>query len=302
MEPRSSAEPTREFFRARYLLASAAALLVYLAVLAIVPTPWLEAPFGIFLLLLAPGYALASLLFPGASSLHWSIQVALTAGLSVTFNVLLGLLPLALHAGLPPAVFAGAAFILTLWALAVRLRAAEQGAEGLRTIASQAFGLSGFSRRERGGAYALLAATAVVLLLIAYLASTHPNVHPGIALALEGPGGAGTAIPSGGAVGEVLAVWVSITNNASAQPLVLKVQSVNLSAAPAPFHLVPWTQPLRLGNATQSSDAFNLLPDQTYTLNFTFTYTFAGTYAIALDLTDAAGTTLRTAEFSAVIR
>ncbi|HEV2165598.1 MAG TPA: DUF1616 domain-containing protein [Thermoplasmata archaeon] len=302
MEPGPATEAAREFFRSGYLLASALTLLVYLGVLAIAPTPLLEAPLGLYLLLFAPGYALASLLFPGRISLPWPVYFAFSAGLSVSFNILLGLVPLARHAGLPPALFASAAFLVSLVALAVRLQSEGHGVDRLRKTASGALGMSGFSRGQRGGAYGLLAATAIVLAVIVFLAASHPNVHPGIALALTGPDGTVAALPAGGPIGGVLSVWVTITNNATAQQLVLEVQSLNLSTVQTQFHVVPWTLPLRLANATQSSDAFNLQPDQTYTLNLTFQYSYGGTYSVSVYLADATGTTLRTSAFSVAIR
>ncbi|HEV2520248.1 MAG TPA: DUF1616 domain-containing protein [Thermoplasmata archaeon] len=302
MTPGPPVEPSREFFRSEYLTASAAALLAYLAVLAIAPVPILEAPLGAFVLLFAPGYAIAALLFPGRPAFPWPVSFAASAGLSVTFNVLLGLLPLARHAGLPPALFASTAFVLTLVALGVRLRGEEGADERIWQVATRALAMPGFSRRQRWGAYGLLAATAVALAFIVFLAGAHPNVHPGVALALSGPGGSLAALPSGGPVGSILAVWVTISNNATPQQFDLNVQSLNLSANPTQFRVVPWTLPLHLANATQSSDAFNLLPDQTYTLNLTFTYAFAGTYAISIYLADAGGTTLRSSAISVEIR
>lgn len=290
-----------DFYRPEYLFGCAAAMILYLGVAVIVPTPVLEAPLGLAELLFVPGYAVGAVLFPGRSHLPWSASLAIVAGLSVAINIFLGLGALRLHDGLPPPLFATVASALALVALWVRLRSDPVLATEARQRVADLGRMAGFTAGQRRGAFFLLAATAVVLVAIVYLSSVHPNVHPSETLALEGPGGSVATLPTTGSVRSVLAVWVSVTNGGAAQQLLLNVQSVNLSTNPAGYHLVPWSQPLALGNATQSSTAFNLLAAQTYVLNFTFSYSYPGVYAIYLTLSGAGGATARTAALTVQI-
>ncbi|HKS59884.1 MAG TPA: DUF1616 domain-containing protein [Thermoplasmata archaeon] len=290
--------PVPDFFRPDYLFLLAGLSLAFLIVSLVAPTPWLELPLGLVTLLIAPGYAVGSLLFRGRPNLPSPASLAIVVGLSVTLNGLLGIGTLEFHAGVPAPFFAGVAFLLSLLALGVRLQSVGPVSGHLRKLIEREFYLPGRTRRQRGATYTLLALIAVVLMVIVYLSLVHPNVHPAVALALAGVGGSVVTLPSEGQVGQVLDLWVTVTNNASAQQLLLVVQSVNESANPVKFNVIAWTLPLHLANATQSSDAFNLQPQQSYTLNLTFSYSYPGTYALSFYLSDSAGTTLRTSALS----
>lgn len=292
---------TTEFYRPEYLFVCAGLMIVYLAVVVIAPTPLLEVPLGIAALLFVPGYALGALLFPGRSHLPWSASFAIVTGLSVAGNLFVGLGALALHDGLPPPLFATTAAALSLVALAVRLRDAPQAAGRLRRAVAEIGRMPGFTVGERRAASGLLALTVATLVVIVYLSSVHPNVHPTVTLALEGPGGSVATIPTQGSVNSVMAVWVAVTNGGTTGQLLLSVQSVNLSASPTGFHLVPWSLPLPLANATQSSTAFNLPASQTYVLNLTFSYAYPGLYGIYLSLAETGGPTERTAALTVQI-
>lgn len=302
----SAAEPDdgpTDFYRTEYLFACAVAMIVYLGAVVIVPTPLLEVPLGMAELLFIPGYAIGALLFPGRSHLPLAASFAIVAGLSVAINIFLGLGALALHGGLPAPFFATVAAALALLALAVRLRDAPMVAARLRRAVSVLSAMPGFTLGQRRMAFGLLAATAIALAAIVYLSAVHPNVHPAAALALEGPGGSVAALPTQGTVRSVLAVWVSVTSGGASQELQLALQSVNISANPTNgYHVIPWSLPLALGNATQSSTAFNLPASQTYVLNLTFSYSYPGEYAIYLTLADSGGATLRTAALTVQIQ
>lgn len=290
-----------DFYRPEVLLGCAALMVLYLGVVLIAPSPFLDVPLGLAELLFVPGYALGAMLFPGRSYLSWPASLAIVVGLSVSANLFLGLGALAFHSGLPAPFQATAAAALAFLALLVRPHEASSVPRPLRQALAELTALPGFTVGQRRVAFGLLGATAVALALIVVLAGAHPNVHPAIALALEGPGGSVASLPTNGSVHGLLAVWVSVANGGSAQQLLLSVQSVNLSSSPSTYHVVPWTLPLPLANATQSSTAFNLPASQTYVLNLTFTFGYPGLYAVYLTLADTQGTTLRTAALTIAI-
>lgn len=295
-------EGPSDFYRPEYLFGCAALMILYLGVVVIVPTPVLQTPLGIAELLIVPGYAVGALVFPGRSQLPWAASFAIVVGLSVSVNIFLGLAALGFHAGLPAPLFATVASALALLALGVRLRQDPLVAGRFGQAVAELGRMPGFTVGQRRAAFGLLGLTTIVLVVIVYLSGVHPNVHPAVALALEGPGGSVASLPTSGAVNSVLAVWVSVTNGANAEQLLLSVQSVNLTSNPAGYHLVPWTLPLALGNATQSSTEFNLLAGQTYVLNLTFAFSYPGLYGVYLTVADTGGATLRTAALTIQIQ
>jgi uncharacterized membrane protein len=300
--PARGAVPTR-FFRRGYLYLLTVLASIYLGVTLLAPTPWLELPLGLVTLFFTPGYAIGCVTFGARSRWPRSLEFALVVGWSVAWNVALGVVLLVLGFGLPAYALAllawGLVFAVSLgWT--VRPPDVPQGASP--SPVAQVLGMSGYSRRQRAGAYVLLAGIVSVFLVILYLASVFPvNTGPALTLSIGGANGSTGTLPTGGPTNTTLEIWVSVQNNATVQEFTLAVQTATVGSSPTSYRSVAWSTPLRLANATQSEQTLNLTSSQATTVPVSFEYPIAGHYALAFLLYDSHGALVRSASWTVLI-
>ncbi|MCI4365237.1 MAG: DUF1616 domain-containing protein [Thermoplasmata archaeon] len=291
-----------QFFRRSYLFLLTVLVAVYTAVVIVYPTPWVDLPLGLLTLLFVPGYAIGALAFGARPRWPWSLTFAVVVGLSVAFNVALGLILLALNVGLPAPTFAFVSLILVMVALLVWVatRPTETGSRFTNYLREE-LRLPGHSPSQRALGYALLLGIVLTLAMIVYIASIYPVPPSDLSLGLTGPGGISANLPQNGTINSTLALYIIVGNNATTQQLTLKVLSFIGAVAPNNYTSVNWTQPLLLGNGTVSSVPVNLTPSESLTVHFKFFFLSAGSYILTFVLADPSGHTLRSASWSIAI-
>jgi len=294
-----------QFFRRRILLAFLVLALIYAVVTFVVPTYVLELPLGLFTLLLAPGYAVGSLVLGPKPRWAWSLMVPLVVGLSVAINVALGLLLLAAGWGLPPTIFALVSLALLLGATFFwPANAGPEAAPRFRPFLREELSLPGHSPPQRTLAYGLLLAIVFVLVVIIYFASVAPSQTAQITFGITGAGGTNLNLPPHGTLGQNLSIWVLVGNNGSYQQLTVVVESMLNNSTPQLFTTTNWTSPavpLSLGNYVRASDVVLLTPGESLTLKVHFAFAKLGGYNLFFLLETSGGQLLRQASWSLVI-
>jgi hypothetical protein len=308
-----------------YLLACVFGVIVYL-IAAFMRFGPLRVPLGLFVLLFAPGYGLAAVLFGTRTTLPWTVLFALSVAFSVVVNVLVGVGLLVASAGLPPTVFGLTAIITLALGLFVvisegfaRSSVARPPSTKVQTawgLLVREFSLPGFSPGQRAIAYSLLLAIFIILGSLAYAASApNPTSHPDVVFAVTGPGGSAANLPrtgtiSGAGFSSPLTAYVTITNNATAQVFQLHVQSSLSSSATGLQVRTPWSLPLNLSIAplTSGTEWFTFLPLQplqTLTLPVSFVFDQASAaqvpYLVHFILEQSNGVPIRSVGFSVTI-
>jgi uncharacterized membrane protein len=299
--------------RLRYLLGLVLLTAIYTVVAAFRLSPeaavasgfstWIELPLGLLVLLIAPGYGIVTLGAGKRPPWPWYLTLILIVGLSVAFNIAIGLILLSLNYGLP-AVVLGLATLLVDAAAAVRAWATPPMAPDTRfeSMVRREFRLPGFNPAQRAVAYTFLAAILIVLAGIAYLAIIQPRNTQDLAFSISGTGGNVTTLPTSGHTGNVLNVSVSIRNGAVAQTWKLELHAVNLTLPGTSFLQVPWGGVLLLGNGgTESSIGIPFNAGQTKTELVGFEFSAPGHYNMNFTLNDLSGSPVRNASFSVSI-
>jgi len=247
-----------QFYRRTYLFILTVLTGVYAVVAVVFPTPWVEVPLGLLTLLFVPGYALGALTFGAQPRWPWSLTFALTVGLSVAFNVAVGLVLLEFNLGLPAPVFAFVALILLMGATLawVAKQPAESGSRFTAVVAEE-LRLPGHSSAQRAVGYALVVGIVLVLVLIIYFASIFPAPTPNLSLALVGPGGTVNNLTRNGTIGNLSSgptyIIDVLVNDSTAQTLNLTLNASPNGNATAFTKGPPLTSLLDLAGPTTSS-------------------------------------------------
>ncbi len=255
-------------------------------VVAELQVPWVLLPLGLFVLFVAPGYAVVALLFGARTLPSLALNIAMIVGMSVLFNAVVGTL-LLYYAIAPLAPLVGAFAAVVCAAATVvqyqreRWNESRRPGQWLRSVLA----LPGFTPAQRTAAYALLIGVAVTFGAIGYLSTLQPRSAPDLSLAIVGPGGTTSTLPTSGTVNSTLALIVEVGNNATSQSLVLGVNSTLVGQTGSTRTTVPWTVPLHLAPNVTSSESLSLTSGETDNIQFSFQVDTGGDYAISFFLT-----------------
>jgi uncharacterized membrane protein len=294
--------PPAPYFQLSYLYALTGIQTLYLLVSVLAPRSLLELPLGLVSLFLTPGYAIGALVLGPKTQLSRVLTFALVVGWSVAVNVVVGVILLYFHLGLPPLLLGGSAFALIGAATAVwSYRSARSPERGLFADLSQRLQLTGYRPAQRAAAYTLFGAIVIVVVALVYLATVVPNAAPGLSFSITGYGGTSANLPPQGTVGSNLAIWVIIQNNATAQSFTLDVRSMIQGTSPGSYQSIPWAIPLMMGNNTSATDSLSFTPSQSTTVPVEFQYSHAGHYLIEFLLKNNDGTVVRSTDWAIVI-
>jgi len=267
------------------LLITTLVTLVFVVV-SVLQLPWVLIPLGLFVLFVAPGYAVVALLFSGRPLPSMALNAALVVAFSVVFNVLLGAVlfyfaigPVSPLVGLGVAVLCASATVIQL----LRPRGVPPSA-GIH-LARAHLQLPGFTSGQRTAAYALFAGIVVTFGVIGYLSTLEPGRAPDLSLGVVGPDGTTNTLPTSGTVNSTLTVIVEVQNNATAQPFILSANSSIIGTNGTLWTIVPWVMPLRLAPNVTSSETLNLSSGEIDDVPVSFQFTSDGNYAVSFALT-----------------
>jgi uncharacterized membrane protein len=260
--------------------------------------PWILIPLGLFVLFVAPGYALAALLFGGEREItSLPLNIALIVGFSVLVDVVIGTIALFFSIGpLSPIVGAEVA-LLCFIAVFVQLQrrrvlGPKSNAPGFRSW----FKLPGFTPGQRTAAYALFICVLLTFGVIGYLSILSPKSTPDLSLAVLGPNGTTSTLPTSGGINTTLGVILLVQNNATTQSFVLTVSSTLVGGNATKPTSVPWVLPLQLGPGATSTEVLPLTHGQSDSVAVSFQFANRGDYAISFSLTPPQSTlAIRTA-------
>jgi uncharacterized membrane protein len=252
---------------------------VYCAAILFNGLVWLTVPLGLLTLLFTPGYGLVAIVVGERSRWPWYLSTIVIVGLSVAFNVAIGLLLVDGRFGILPLVLAVAALILLfLGCVAQFARSASATDNRFVTLIRSEMGLAGFSPAQRLVGYAILVAIIVVIGGMVYVASVNPREKPDVSFGVTGPEGSSTNLPIGFPTNTSTILVVDIGNNASYQAWTLQVWSNATKAgnssetpfipAPVANQSIPWSAPLYLGDGTVSHTSLGTLsPNEMISVN-----------------------------------
>ncbi|MCI4351837.1 MAG: DUF1616 domain-containing protein [Thermoplasmata archaeon] len=298
------------YYNRTYLLATTVLVVAY-TLLVLFHGPLLaQTVLGLFAFFVAPGYALCAILFGRGTTISPAAFFAVVIGLSVVLNVMFGVVFLAFGVGIPARILGAVDstivvfgfMVYELWrpdsvsspAPPVPSDGPRARAHGLREILVPA----GYSSGQRAVAYALVVATIVVFSYIAYISTLHPSDTTDVELGVFGPGGNSNSLPQSAGVGQVVAVNLTLGNNASLLNVDLVVQAyLNSTGPPTTFTMIPWVGTLALGPGVESEDPLQLPADATVSLTVPFELRQAGAYIVVISLELPSGTSLRTVHF-----
>jgi uncharacterized membrane protein len=267
------------------LLATTGLLLLFVVVAAL-QVPWVLIPLGLFVLFVAPGYGAVALLFGERTVPSLAANIAMIVGFSVVINVVLGTLLLFFAiAPLAPLVGAAAAVICAA-ATVVQYRRPHGSAPGhrMRRLRSY-FELAGFSSRQRVAAYALFVGILLTFGAIGYLSTVQPGNGPDLSLAVVGPDGTTSTLPTSGSINGTLYVVLLVQNNETAQSLVLGVNSSLVGQNATNFTTVTWGAPLALGPNVTASTVLELTSGEKDNVAVSFQFGLGGDYLVSFSLT-----------------
>lgn len=290
-------------FRESGLIVVFLATLVYVGIVFLTPGSPVRVPFGYFELVFAPGYALGALLFLRRPQIPPVAEFAVAVGLSVVYNVLVGLTLALLGVGLLIDWFLLAEIVVVALALAAKLLAGPSaGVTGAGSLLRREFRLPGVRPEYRRAVYVLFLATVVAIVAVVYLSVIQPPTSPSTSLALSGPGGTAASLPTSLRVGEVGLAVVFVANGHSGAPIELVVTALFQGESPTSnLTAVPWSLPLTLANGTVSSLPLGLAYGQTTTLNVTFAFGETGAFSLGFDLEASGGSLLPPASLNLAV-
>ncbi len=312
LPPRGGTAPRAPFFSFGYLVLTVALIGLYAILSFLGPHTILEIPLGLFALLFAPGYAIAALLFARQPGLTWAVSLPVTVGLSVVFNVLVGIVLLRVGSGLSTQLGALTDLAIDLFGL-VLFGALEPGDAPVGKVSDVSEDLTGpvralrhslrfagFSRGQSAAAVTLLVLILLVFGFIVYVAVSEPHRNLTVSFALYGPGGTVASLPSNATNTTVLGVVLTVSNDATPQGFQILVVSELVTHPNAPPKIIPWSQPLPLGQATKSLLALALGAGENSTVPVSFELTSAvnatlgyNLYTVSFTLENATGVPLQ---------
>jgi uncharacterized membrane protein len=273
-------------------------------VVAALRLPWILIPLGLFVLFVAPGYALAALLFGGEREItSLPLNIALIVGFSVFFDVVIGTVALFFSIG-PLSPIVGAEVALLCF-IAVFVQYHRRQVLGRRTNTPGFWSwieLPGFTSAQRTTAYALFIGVLVTFGVIGYISTLQPGNTPELSLAVLGPNGTTSTLPTTGAVNSTLGVILLVQNNATTQSFLLSVNSSLVGGNGTQSTSVPWVLPLQLAPGTTSAEVLPLTHSESDSIAVSFQFAEKGDYSISFTLTPPQSTVvIRTAEISVEI-
>lgn len=255
-------------------------------VLAYYQVPWVLIPLGLFVLFVAPGYAVDALLFGQRAVPSLAANIALVVGFSVLFNVVLGTVILLFAiTPLAPLVGLGAAAMCTA-ATIVQVDRDRAAGAGHRTRRLRSFfELPGFTSPQRVAAYALFVGILFTFAAIGYLSTVQPGKAPDLSLGVVGPDGTTSTLPTSGTVNSTLTVLLDVQNNATTQSLLLSVNSSLVGTNETNWTSIPWAMPLQLAPQVTSSELITLTSGEAESVDVSFQFSTGGDYAVSFSLT-----------------
>ncbi len=290
------------------LLVLAVLTAIYCVAIVLGSILWLTVPLGLLTLFFTPGYGLVAIGVGERRRWPWYLTAVVVVGLSVGFNIAIGLLLLVGHYGLLPLLLAISALVLLfLGAVAQFSRSGEATDHGFVSMVRSDLGLRGYTPAQRGAAYALIVAILIVIAGMAYIASVNPREKSDVSFGITGPQGTIVGLPIALNTKVAATFVVNVGNNGTAQAWTLYV-SANATAAEAngkPFNFTPpvpqfvaWNSPLVLANGNFSNTSLGVLaPNEALSFNVTvqFNTTLSGTvgsttnYTVTFELLPAGG-------------
>ncbi|MGI0129428.1 MAG: DUF1616 domain-containing protein [Thermoplasmata archaeon] len=277
--------------------------LIYVGVVILTPGSRVRVPLGLVELLFAPGYALGAILFFRRPLLPVAAEFSVSVGLSVVFNVLVGLLLALVGAGVTIDLLTVADAIPVAVGLIVKVVvSSDRTVTGVGGAVARELRLPGVRPAYRPVIYVLLVAALVAFGGVVYLSVAQPPSAPGTSLALYGPDGTTATLPASLTVGEVGLVVVSISNGASNGSISLVVSAVLVGQNGSTLTPVSWAMPLALAPNTTSSLALTSLGyGQSNSQSVTFQFSQPGAYGLSFALRAAGGGPLRGATLSVTV-
>ena len=296
-----------QFFRRSYLFLLTILTGIYAVVAVTLPTPWVDLPLGLLTLLFVPGYALGALVFGAKPRWPWSLTFSIVVGLSVAFNVALGLLFLELDWGLPAAGFAFVALVLLMAAsiVWVATQPVETGSRFTRYLGEE-LRLPGHAPAQQAVGYALLLGIILVVVLIVFIASIFPAPPANLSFGITGPGGNASNLITNGTTalsnksGPVYTLYLQIQNDAVGQKYIVTFLASIVNTSTAHPSYVNWstlTTAIDLQGPTQSNLTLNLTASETLTQKIHFFFSDSGDWTLAFTLSTLTGQVQRSASW-----
>jgi len=287
----------------------ALAIAVYCLAVEFQDVVWLTVPLGLLTLLFAPGYGIVAIGAGERKRWPWYFTLVVVVGLSVAFNVAIGLLLLLGNYGLLPLVLAiSSLIVIFLGAVAQFARASPSSDDRFATMVRSELSLKGFSAGQRAAAYTLLIALMLVLAGLTYIASVNPREKSDVSLGISGSQGSVASLPIRFPSMHPTTLVVTVGNNNTAQAWDLFVSAsataegspLNNSTVPPAVtaYSVNWSSPLFLGDGSFSETSLGeFAPNEVITLNvavqFNATLTnhtgWTTNYTVTFELIPAAG-------------
>lgn len=284
--------PRSTLFRLDALVVLFLVTLVYVGVVFLAPGNALQVPLGFIELLFAPGYALAALLFLRRPLLPLAAEFSVIVGLSVVYNVLIGLLLELAGAGLAIGWLVIADVLAVSAGVVGKAFAGETAKEtGIWNELRTELRLPGVRPSYRRAAYVLLVAILVAFAAVVYVGVSQPPVSPQTALAVLGSDGTTSTLPANLTIGEVGLVHVEVWDGQSSGALTLGISATLLNRT-ANSTSVPWTLPLPLDPGTSSSVGLTVGYGHQTTVPVTFEFNQPGRYGLTFLLEATGGAPL----------
>ena len=289
-------------FRENGLIAVFAITLAYVAVVFLVPGSPVRVPLGLVELLFAPGYALGAILFVRRPLLPPAAEFSVSVGLSVVFNVLVGLLLATIGTGLAIVWLVAADTVVVWLGLVVMVVWGDApGVTGVPAAIRRELRLPGVRPSYRKAAYALIVATLVAFGGVVYLGIAQPPTAASTYLALSGWGGTSATLPNNLTVGEVASVVLNIGDGYSSGPIEVVATATILGQNSTISHPEPWNLPLAFSPGNTSSMPLALGYGEQTTLNVTFYFTQVAHFVLTFSLEAVGGASLQAVPLSVVV-
>jgi uncharacterized membrane protein len=306
--------PVVSYYTRTYLVTTAVLVVAYTVLVLFHGPVLVQTALGLFAFFVAPGYGLCAALLGRGTTVPPMAFFAIVIGLSVVVNVLVGVILLVFGDGLPAQILGAVDSTVVIFGAVVfeferpisgpapAIKAPAPGPTPRSPLLRSILVPAGYSSGQRAVAYAILVATIAVFGYLAYISTVHPTDQPDVNLGVYGPGGNTNSLPASAAVGQVVAVNVSIGNNASTLAVNLVVQSyLNSTGPPANFTSTPWSGALALGPGVESEDSLQLPADAAVSLLLHFHFDQSGGYIVSISLDLPSGQPLRSVAFPIMI-
>lgn len=283
------AEPPVTIYREIGLVAVFLLTAAYVAIVFVAPGSPVQVPFGALELLFAPGYAIGAIVFVRRPLLPPAAEFAVSVGLSVVFNVLVGLILALLGIGLAISylVLADAAVVL----LGLFVNAAwgnAPGSRGIGPMVRRELRLPAVRPSYRPAVYALLIATVVAFGGVLYAGLSQPSAPPTSSLALTGSTGTTSSVPTNLSVAEVGLVYVEVHDGYSAGPVQLTAAAAQVGKV-ANTTSVAWAMPLSFYPGTTSSLPLDVSYGGSVTVTVTFEFPQPGNFTLTFAFEPSSG-------------